>query len=142
MGQATPGQPAIEENFNAHHPNPRKASELAGLSVAQQGVKVSVVRLPQVHDTMKQGLVSSLIGIARQKGVSAYVGEGQNRWPAVHVLDAARVYRMALEKNAAGARYHAVAEEGVPLQTIAEAIGRRLTIPVVSMSPEDAGAHF
>ena len=142
MGNAAPGQPATEDNFNANHPNPRKASELAGISVAEHGVQVSVVRLPQVHDRAKQGLISPLIGIAREKGVSAYVGDGQNRWPAVHVLDAAHVYRLALEKQRAGARYHAVAEEGVPLRRIAEVIGRRLAIPAVSLSQEEAGPHF
>ena len=142
MGNASPGQPATEANFNANHPNPRKASELAGMSVSERGVQVSVVRLPQVHDTAKQGLISTLIEIAREKGVSAYVGDGENRWPAVHVLDAAQVYRLALEKHEAGARYHAVAEEGVPLRRIAEVIGQGLAIPVASLSQEQAGSHF
>jgi nucleoside-diphosphate-sugar epimerase len=108
----------------------------------KRGVRVSVVRLPQVHNTIKQGLVTYAIAVAREKGVSAYVGDGLNRWAAVHVLDTARLYRLALEKQEAGARYHAVAEEGVPVRDIAEAIGRGLKVPVVSKSPEEAAAHF
>ena len=102
----------------------------------------SVMRLPQVHDTVKQGLVTPLIAIAREKGVSAYVGDGHNRWPAAHVFDVARLYRLALEKGSTGARYHAVAEEGVPLKDIATAIGRGLNIPVISISQEQAQEHF
>jgi len=142
MGELVPGQPATEDNYNPNHPNPRKASELAGVSVAERGVNVSVVRLPQVHDTRKQGLVTYSIALAREKGVSAYIGDGLNRWPAVHLLDAAPVYRLALEKGVAGARYHAVAEEGVTAREIAEAIGRGLKIPVVSKSAQEAAAHF
>jgi nucleoside-diphosphate-sugar epimerase len=142
MGDAVPGQPATEEYFDPNHPNPRKASELAGVSVAERGVKVLVVRLPQVHDPFKQGLITYLIAIARQKGVSAYVGDGLNRWPAVHRLAAAELYRLVLDKGSAGARYHAVAEEGVPVREVAEAIGRGLKVPVVSKSPEQAGEHF
>jgi len=112
------------------------------MALLAQGVKASVMRLPQVHNTLKQGFVSFLIAIAREKGVSAYVGEGLNRWSAAHVLDVARLYRLALEKHESGARYHAVGEEGVRLRDIAEAIGRGLKIPVVSLSPEKAGAHF
>jgi nucleoside-diphosphate-sugar epimerase len=108
----------------------------------KRGVRVSVVRLPQVHNTIKQGLVTYAIAVAREKGVSAYVGDGLNRWAAVHVLDAARLYRLALEKQEAGARYHTVAEEGVPVLEIAEAIGRGLKVPVVSKSREEAAAHF
>ena len=101
-----------------------------------------MVRLPQVHDRFKQGLVTYAIALARHKGVSAFVGDGLNRWPAVHVLDAAPVYRLALEKGEAGARYHAVDEEGVPLKEIAAVIGHGLKVPVVAMSPEEAAPHF
>ena len=142
MGNAGPGQLATEDHFDPNHPNPRAASEFAAEAVAARGVRVSVVRLPQVHDTVKQGLVTYSIAVAREKGISAYIGEGLNRWPAVHVLDAAPLYRLALEKGAARARYHAVAEEGVPARAIAEAIGRGLKIPVVAMSPEEAAGHF
>ena len=106
------------------------------------GVNVSVVRLPQVHDTVKQGLITPAVAIAREKGVSAYVGDGLNRWPAAHVLDVARLYRLALEKREAGARYHAVAEEGIAVRNIAEVIGKGLKVPVVAMSPEQAAGHF
>jgi nucleoside-diphosphate-sugar epimerase len=142
MGSAGAGQPATEDHFDPNHPNPRAASEFAAEAVAARGVRVSVVRLPQVHDTVKQGLVTYSIAVAREKGISAYIGDGLNRWPAVHVLDAAPVYRLALEKGMARARYHAVAEEGVPAREIAEAIGRGLKIPVVALSPEEAASHF
>ena len=142
MGSAKPGQPATEDVFNSHHPNPRVASELAGASMSTAGVNVSVMRLPQVHDTVKQGLVTSAVAIAREKGVSAYVGDGLNRWPAAHVLDVARLYRLALEKREAGARYHAVAEEGIPLRDIATVIGEGLRLPVVSLSAGEAAGHF
>jgi nucleoside-diphosphate-sugar epimerase len=142
IGNAVPGQPATEDVFDANHPTPRSASEVAGASVAATGVNVSVVRLPQVHNTVKQGLITPLIELARKKGISAYVGDGSNRWPAVHVLDAARLYRLALEKQEAGTRYHAVAEEGVPAKAIAEVIGRGLKVPVVAMSQDEAAAHF
>jgi nucleoside-diphosphate-sugar epimerase len=142
MGMAVPGQPATEDHYNPNHPNPRAASEIAAEAVAARGVRVTVVRLPQVHNTEKQGLVTPVIAVSREKGVAAYVGDGLNRWPAVHVLDAAPVYRLALEKGPNRARYHAVAEEGVTAKAIAEAIGRGLKIPVVSLSPEEAAGHF
>jgi nucleoside-diphosphate-sugar epimerase len=142
MGNTVPGQPASEDNFDPNHPNPRKGSELAGVAVAGRGGNVSVVRLPQVHDPAKQGLITWAIDIARNKGVSAYVGDGLNRFPAVHRLSAATVYRLALEKAAPGARYHAVAEEGVAMKDIAEVIGRGLNVPVVSIAPEQANEHF
>ena len=142
MGSHTPGQPATEDYFDRSNPNPRKASEEAGMTALDQGVNVSVVRLPQVHDTVKQGLITPIVEITRQKGVSAYIGAGANRWPAAHVSDVARLYRLALEKGEAGSHYNAVAEEGIPAKEIAEVIGRGLQVPVVSLSPEEAPAHF
>jgi nucleoside-diphosphate-sugar epimerase len=143
MANTVPGQPALEENTPVDSSViPRAASEEAAASVAARGVNVSVVRLPQVHDQVKQGLITYAIVLAREKGVSAYVGDGLNRWPAAHVLDTARLYRLALEKQVAGAKYHAVAEEGVPLRDIAEVIGRGLKVPALSMSPEEAAVHF
>jgi nucleoside-diphosphate-sugar epimerase len=142
MGSPAPGQPAREDHFDVQHANPRKASEEAGTSVAERGVNVSVVRLPQVHDTVKQGFITYAVQLAREKGVSAYIGEGVNRWPAAHVLDVACLYRLAFEKHEAGSRYNAVAEEGVPMWEIAEVIGRGLKVPVVSLSLEQTQAHF
>jgi nucleoside-diphosphate-sugar epimerase len=141
----TPGRLMTEEDA-PNSPVPRVASEEAAAAVAAKGVRVSVMRLSQVHDPIKQGLITYLIAVAREKGVSAYVGNGRNRWPAVHRLDAVRLYRLALEKAAEkdpkGVRYNAVAEEGVALREIAEAIGRGLKVPVVSKPPEEAGEHF
>src|SRR5471032_228246 len=142
IGSGEHGEPATEDVFNAHHPDPRIASELAGNELLEAGINVSVVRLPQVHNPFKQGLITPLIGIAREKGVSAYVGEGHNRWPAGHLFDTARLYRLALEKGEPGARYHAVAEEGISSREIAEAIGRGLKVPVVSITAQEAVAHF
>ncbi|MGH9652829.1 MAG: NAD-dependent dehydratase, partial [Bryobacteraceae bacterium] len=119
-----------------------RASEHTAASLEKRGVRAIVVRLPQVHDTVKQGLVSPAIQVAREKGVSAYIGDGLNRYAAVHRLDTARLYRLALEKGTPGARYHAVAEEGVTIREIAEEIGRGLRVPVVSLTPEQAAEHF
>lgn len=119
-----------------------RASEHTATVLEKQGVRTMVVRLPQVHDTSRQGLVTYATQVAREKGVSAYIGDGQNRWAAVHRLDASRLYRLALEKGRASARYHAVAEEGVPAREIAEAIGRRLNVPAASITPEQAAGHF
>jgi nucleoside-diphosphate-sugar epimerase len=123
-------------------PSLPRVSEVTAVALIERGVHASVMRLPQVHDTVKQGLITPLIAVARAKGVSAYVGEGRNRWPAAHVTDVARLYRLALEKGSAGDRYHAVAEEGVPLKDIATAIGRGLNIPVTSITAEQAQEHF
>lgn len=142
MGIPGPGLPATEDVFNPEHPNPRKASELAANAVAADGVNVSVVRLPQVHDTTRHGLIAYAIAAAREKGVSAFVGAGSNRFSAAHVRDVARLYRLAIEKAEPGARYHAVAEEGVAFREIAAVIGRGLDVPLASLSPEDAAAHF
>lgn len=136
-----PGRAATEDDPPASV-IPRAASELAAEAIAARGVRVSVVRLPQVHDLYKQGLITPLIEIAREKRVSAYVGDGSNRWPAVHLLDCARLYVLALEKGSAGARYHAVGEEGVRVRDIAEVIGRRLNLPIVTKSPAEAVDHF
>ena len=136
------GRAATEDDPPLSSPALPRVSEVTALALMERGVQASVIRLPQVHDTVKQGLITPLIAIARAKGVSAYVGDGQNRWPAAHVTDVARLYRLALEKFTAGARYHAVAEEGVPLKEIAAAIGHGLNVPVVSISPEQAQDHF
>jgi nucleoside-diphosphate-sugar epimerase len=139
-GLAAPGQLATEDQVvPPDFPLPRVSEQTA---LALKGVKASAMRLPQVHDPIKQGLVTYLIALAREKGRSAYVAEGRTRWAAAHVSDVAHLYRLALEKHEAGAKYHAVAEEGVSLRDIAEAIGRGLKIPVVSLSPEEAATHF
>src|SRR5271165_7049245 len=139
-GLAGPGQVATEDNVvPPNFPFPR-VSEQTALSL--KGVRASVMRLPQVHDTAKQGLITPLIQMYREKGACAYIGDGHNRWPAAGVLDVARLYRLAIEKAEPNAKYHAVAEEGVPMRDIAEAIGRRLKLPVKSIAPEEAQAFF
>jgi nucleoside-diphosphate-sugar epimerase len=135
------GKPATEEDPKASW-NPRGASETATKELAESGVNASVMRLPQVHDTRKQGLVTYAVMVAREKGKSAYIGDGSNRWPAAHVSSVAQLYRLAFEKAEPGAVYHAVDEEGVPMKAIAEVLGRGLKVPVVSIKPEEAEGHF
>jgi nucleoside-diphosphate-sugar epimerase len=139
-GLGGPGQIATEDaDIPPNFPLPR-VSEQTALSL--KGVSAASMRLPQVHDAVKQGLVTYLVALAREKGLSAYVGEGTNRWAAAHVSDVGRLYRLALEKHEPGAKWHAVAEEGVALRDIAEVIGRGLNVPVKSLSAEEAAAHF
>jgi nucleoside-diphosphate-sugar epimerase len=142
-GAGAPGRVSVEsDRFAPDHPNPRIASEQAADALEAKGVKVMSLRLPQVHGPHDHGFVPILIAIARQKGVAAYVADGGNRWPAVHRLDAARVYRLALEKGVAGARYNAVGEEGVSLRTLMEVIGRHLRIPVKSITQAEAEDYY
>ena len=136
------GRAATEDDPPLSSPSLPRVSEATAVALMERGVHASVLRLPQVHDTVKQGLVTPLIAVARAKGVSAYIGDGHNRWPAAHVSDVARLYRLALEKGTAGARYHAVAEEGVALKDIATAIGHGLNVPAISISQEQAKEHF
>jgi nucleoside-diphosphate-sugar epimerase len=124
-------------------PQARHATAELVLSFASRGVRSSIVRLPPTnHGDGDNGFMAFLIGIAREKGVSGYVGDGASRWPAVHRLDSARLFKLAVEKAPAGSTLHAVADEGVPIRDIAEVIGRHLELPVVSVAPEDAGEHF
>jgi nucleoside-diphosphate-sugar epimerase len=143
LAQVAPGRVSTEDDPPLSSKQfARAASEEAANAIADKGVRVAIVRLSQIHNTEKQGLVSFAIQIAREKGVSAYVGEGKNRWAAAHRLDTARLYRLALQKTDRRAIYHAVDEEGVAVRDIAEVIGRGLNVPAVSMTPEDAQKHF
>jgi nucleoside-diphosphate-sugar epimerase len=136
-----PGKLATEKD--PVQPGLPRVSETAGLAFAARGVRAMAIRLPQVHGAEgKCGLVNWLLAIAREKGVAGYLGDGSNRWSAAHRLDVARLYRLALEKGAAGTSYHAVADEGVTARDIAEIIGRHLNLPVASIALKDAAAHF
>lgn len=142
-GLISPGRLATEESRRAADSTLPRVSEEAADALAARGVRALVVRLsPSVHGEGDHGFVPTLIKIAREKGASAYVGEGVNRWTAVHRLDAARLYRLALEKGSTGARYHGVDEEAIAFRDIADAIGAGLNLPVVSKSPEEAADHF
>jgi len=143
MGKGAVGRPVTEDDDKVSSKEvPRAMSEEAADRVAQKGVRVGIVRLPQVHDTKKAGLVTYLIAVAREKGFVAYVGDGKNQWPAAHVSDVAKLYRLALEKTDGYARYHAVAEEGVGVREMSEILGKGLKMPVRSISPAEAQAHF
>ncbi|MFT8355547.1 NAD-dependent dehydratase [Acetobacter indonesiensis] len=142
FGEPVAGQCADENIFNDKHSNPRVISEITAESLVERGVKVALVRLSQIHDTYRQGLVTFLIDLARKTGRSAYIEKGVNCWSSAHVSDTVHLFRLALEKQVSGARYHACAEEGVSVRAIAEAIGQRFNLPVVALSENDAGAHF
>jgi len=142
-----PGQVAAEERPFPSDPNspmgPRTLGAQAALGLAERGVRSSVVRLAMsVHDQIKRGFVGTLVDIARQKGVAGYVGDGSNRWPAVHRLDATGLFRLALESAPAGSIWHGVGDEGVPVKDIADIIGRHVNVPVASIPAEDVAAHF
>ena len=136
-----PGRPATEDDPPSTGASPRVSEETTA-SLVERGVHASIVRLPQVHDRDRHGLASYLIAIARERGVSAYAGDGLNCWSAVHRLDVAPVYILALERSTTGARYHAVAETGVTLRQIAETIGQGLNVPVAALPVEAASDHF
>lgn len=142
IGDAGPGRPSTEDVFNPDHPNLRIASEQAGNTLLEAGVDVRVVRLPQVHDTVKQGLITPFIEISKEQGMVAYIGDGSNRWPAAHVLDVAGLYALVLDRGHKGARYHAVAEEGIAARAIADVVAAGLGLPAVSLSAAEASARL
>lgn len=142
MGSSAPGQAADEDHFDPEHPNPRVASELAGNALLQRGVNVVVMRLSQIHNQTRQGLVTEVIKLAREKGRSVYINQGLNQWSAAHLADTAQLYRLALEKHQPGARYHATAETGIAFRLIAETIGEGLSLPTVALPADEAPACF
>ncbi|CAN5367453.1 SDR family oxidoreductase [soil metagenome] len=142
FGSSEAGATAVEAVLNPDSPNPRVRSEMEAAALLDAGVKVITMRLPQVHDTVKQGLISPMILISRAQGRSAYVGAGTTRLSAAHVSDVAHLYRLAVEQGRAGERFNAVDEEGVPLVDVATAVGEGLNVPVVSLTPEEVPGHF
>ena len=144
VGIGTPlnGGPAVEDVLNPHHGNPRIATELAGVALIARRIDVRTIRLPQVHDTSKAGLITPLIAQARRAGAVAYLGEGTTRWSAAHVSDVAKLYVLALEKGEPGARYNASVEEGVTARAIAEAIGKGTGLPVRSVATDEVERYF
>jgi nucleoside-diphosphate-sugar epimerase len=141
MAANVDGKPSTEDGPTASW-NPRAGLETTVKEFTDRGVKTSIVRLAQIHDTHKQGLVPYFTAVAREKRVSVYIGDGSNRWPAAHVSDTARLYHQAFERAERGAIYHAVGEEGVSMKSIAEALGRGLKVPVISLKSEESQAHF
>ncbi len=144
VGIGTPlnGGPATEDVLNPRHANPRIATELAGAALMARRIDVRTIRLPQVHDTTKAGLITPLVTEARRAGAVAYLGEGQTRWAAAHVSDVAKLYVLALEKGEPGARYHASVEEGVTARAIAEVIGKGTGLPVRSVAADEVQHYF
>ncbi|MET3711683.1 nucleoside-diphosphate-sugar epimerase [Sphingomonas trueperi] len=144
VGSGTPleGGPATEDILNPSHGNPRIATELAGAALAAQRIDVRMIRLPQVHDTTRAGLITPLVAEARRAGAIAYLGAGTTRWAAAHIRDVAKLYVLALERGQPGARYHASAEEGVDARAIAEAIGKGTGLPVRSVTPAEVDHYF
>jgi nucleoside-diphosphate-sugar epimerase len=142
LGSPGPGQLATEDVFDANNLNPRVASEATAAGFLEKGVKIIVVRLPQVHDTRKQGLVTPMIEVARAQGRAAYVGEGKSRWAAAPVKAVAELYRLAVEQGRAGERFNAVQEEGVMARDVAHTIGAGLGVPVVSLTPEEVPGYY
>jgi nucleoside-diphosphate-sugar epimerase len=144
VGIGTPlnGGTATEDVLNPHHANPRIATELAGAALIARRIDVRTIRLPQVHDTSRAGLITPLIAEARRAGAVAYLGEGQTRWSAAHVRDVAKLYVLALEKGEPGARYNASVEEGVSARAIAEVIGKGANLPVRSIMPDEVEQYF
>ena len=142
LGSPGPRQLALEHNYDVHHGSPRKASEEAGQAAQARGVNVSVVRLPQVHDAYKQGLITMYLPMVRQNGFAGYVGDGANRYSAAPVDSVAELYRLVTERAENGSRWNAVSEEGVPMKAVAETIAEVLKIPAKSLTPEEAMAQY
>lgn len=142
IGMPVNGGPATEDVLNPRHANPRIATELAGAALIARRIDVRTVRLPQVHDTSKAGLITPLVAEARRAGAVAYVGEGQTRWSAAHVSDVAKLYVLVLDKGEPGARYNASVEEGVTARAIAEALGKGTGLPVRSVGADEVERYF